>query len=326
MQTSKQFVKDLKDRDSVLSTFLAVDRQILKDRNGKPYMSLNLADATGSINARIWEKVEDWQKVFEPGDFVKVKGHVQTYQSRKQIIVHDVEKMGSDQIDLKDFVVRSALDPQLMWKQLLEMVESIDNDHVRELSLRVLNRPGLKEQMLKAPAAKSIHHAYLGGLLEHVLSIAQIMNFLAGHYTSLDRSLLLFGALFHDLGKLWELSVEEGIKYTNTGRLVGHMVIICEVIDETVREIHEFPLELKDVLKHIVLSHHGKLEFGSPKEPMLPEAVMVAMIDDLDSKMNTILGFMMNELSLNESWTRLHPQFSRYFYLDFLRRKHQPKE
>lgn len=317
----KQFVRDLKDRDHVGSIFLATDKMVLTDRNGKTYMSFNLADASGSINARVWEKVEDWSKSFEPGDFVQVKGFVQTYQNRRQVIVQEIQRASQTDVALKDFVGAAVTDPNQMFDQLVKLAETLGEPNIRALTLAVLNDEEVKPRLLRAPAAKSIHHAYMGGLLEHVLSICQVMEFLATHYRFLNRDLLLFGAIFHDIGKVWELSIDEGIRYTDRGRLVGHMAIACELIDDKTRAIDQFPPSLKDVLKHIVLSHHGKLEYGSPKEPAFPEAMVVAMIDDLDSKLNTVLGFMRQELGSGESWTRLNPHFERYFYLDFLRAK-----
>ena len=190
-----------------------------------------------------------------------------------------------------------------------------------------LTAPDLQERLLKAPAAKTIHHAYRGGLLEHVLSIVDLMGVLAAHYPLLDRDLLVFGAIYHDLGKLFELDITEGIHYTHSGRLVGHMAIACEMIDRFTAEQTDFPADLRDVCKHIVLSHHGKLEYGSPKLPMFPEAMVVAMIDDLDSKLNTVFGFLRTEVQSappTESWTHYNPAFERYFYLDFFRKRLPP--
>ena len=190
-----------------------------------------------------------------------------------------------------------------------------------------LTAPDLTELLLKAPAAKTIHHAYRGGLLEHVLSITDLMRVIGAHYAWLDPDLLIFGAIYHDLGKLFELEITEGIHYTHSGRLVGHMAVACEMIDRFTAVQPDFPPKLKDCLKHIVLSHHGKLEYGSPKLPMFPEAMVVAMIDDLDSKMNTVFNFCKTEvqsLPPGESWTHFHPGFERYFYLDFFRRRLPP--
>lgn len=320
-QNQKQFVRDLKDRDQVSSTFLAVDKVVLTDRNGKSYMSFNLTDSSGSINARIWDRVENWVNSFEPGDFVQVKGIVQTYQNRKQLIVNEIAKSDGTRVDLKDFVRETMEDPKALFDRLNGFVKSIKNEKIRKLTELALADREVHSLLLRAPAAKTIHHAYMGGLLEHIVSICTIMDFLAKHYSFLNRDLLLFGAIFHDLGKIWELSLEEGIKYTDRGRLVGHMVLSCELIDRLAKQIPEFDQQTEDVLKHIVLSHHGKYEYGSPKEPALIEAMVVAMIDELDSKLNTVVEFMRQELGTGERWSRLNPKFDRYFLLDFLRER-----
>ncbi len=149
------------------------------------------------------------------------------------------------------------------------------------------------------------------------------MESIVKHYPFLSRDLLIFGAIYHDLGKIFELDLSEGIHYTRAGRLVGHMVLACEMIDKQAAKIPDFPDEMRDILKHIILSHHGKLEYGSPKLPMFPEAIVVAMIDDLDSKMNTLFHFLKTEVGnvpASENWSHYHPGFERYFYLDFFRR------
>lgn len=319
--STKQYVRDLKDKDQVESIFLVTEKSSLTDRNGKLYLSITLSDSTGHFNGRIWEKADEIQKRFESGDFVKVRGFVQTYQNRKQLIVHDCNKVLSNEVNLSDYIGVSQLDPIKMYDQLLDLVLGIQNDFIRGLMHSTLIDEEIKVRLLKAPAAKTIHHAYIGGLLEHILSICELMKSVAHNYKWLNLDLLIFGAVFHDIGKLWELSIEDGIKYTDRGRLVGHMAIGCELIDEKSRSIFGFPVALKESLKHIVLAHHGKLEYGSPKEPAFPEAMVVAMIDDLDSRMNTIFHFMKSELSGGENWTRFNTQFERYFYLPFLRDK-----
>jgi 3'-5' exoribonuclease len=207
------------------------------------------------------------------------------------------------------------------------MVAKMKNPFIRELVEKTLTDPKLQDVLLRAPAAKTIHHAYRGGLLEHIHSIAGVMEALVKHYSFLDRDLLIFGAIYHDIGKIYELDLSEGIHYTQSGRLVGHMALACEMIDAKASAIPDFPSDVKDVLKHIVLSHHGKLEYGSPKLPMMPEAIVVAMIDDLDSKMNTLFHFLKNEVQNvpeNEKWSHYHPGFESYFFLDFFRKQQPP--
>lgn len=317
----KQFVSHLSEKDQIRSVFLATDKVSLSDRNGKRYISLNLKDSSGSINARVWDNVDRIEPTFNSGDFVWIKGHVQVYQNRKQVVVHDLKPAPDEEVNLSDFVKESAVSPENLNKKLSGYVTSIENEFIRQFLEISLKDEAVLSKLFKAPAAKSIHHAYMGGLLEHIISICDVMDRLATHYKWLNRDLLIFGAIFHDIGKVLELKVENGIQYSDKGRLVGHMAIACEFIDRFSSGIDGFPEQLVDILKHIVLSHHGRLEYGSPKTPAFPEAVVVAMIDDLDSKLNTMLTFMESELEGGESWTRYHQGFDRYFYLDIFRKQ-----
>ena len=323
MSTSVQkvFVKDLKEKESIRSTFLVSEKMELSDKNGKPYMTLNLQDVTGSIDARVWENVENLGSFFQVGDFIEVKGHVQVYHNRKQMIVHDLKKASLEEVNLLDFVQGPSKNPEEMLEELIQVVGSLQSPFISELLLNTLEDESVQPFLMKSPAAKTIHHAYIGGLLEHILSICKIMDFLSQHYNFLDRDLLIFGAIFHDIGKIYELEVEKGIQYTDRGRLIGHMELACEMIDSGAEKILGFPEELKDILKHIVLSHHGRLEYGSPKRPKFLEALIVAMIDDLDSKVNTMYNFMLGELETGEKWSKFNQKFERYFYLEFLRKQ-----
>lgn len=318
---SKQFIKDLNDKENVKSIFLVSDKQFLVDKKGKYYLNMNLSDKSGALNARMWDKVDTITHQFDSGDFVEVKGHVQFYQNKKQIVVHDLKKISSDQIIIEDFVAISQNPPDETLKAILQIVETLHNPHIQNLLLATLSDVRWHSQLLKSPAAKTIHHAYVGGLLDHILSICHIMEFMANHYKSLNRDLLIFGAIYHDIGKVRELTLDQGIQYTTEGRLVGHMAIALEMIDEKFRELAIEDLELKSVLKHIVLSHHGRLEYGSPKRPKFLEALVVSMIDELDSRIHSVEGIMNSELSNQQPWTSYQAQYDRYFYLDILRSK-----
>lgn len=318
---SKQFVKDLKDKDQIKSVFLASDKVLLTDRNGKRYLSLNLGDTTGAINARLWEKADEVEVLFNSGDFIWVKGHVQVYQNRRQIVLHDLRKANLDEYKVDDFIKGPSRKVDDLWADILKFISSVENPAIQQLLVQTINDRDVSEKLKLAPAAKSIHHAYMGGLLEHIVSICQVMDLIAQHYTWLQRDYLIFGAIYHDIGKIEELENKGGIQYSNRGRLVGHMGIALEYIDRYSKEIPGLSEELKDLLKHIVLSHHGKLEYGSPKTPVFPEAIVVNIIDDLDSKLNTLHHFMINEIEGEESWTRYHQGFDRYIYLDLLKKQ-----
>lgn len=314
----KQFVKDLNDKDQVQSVFAVKDKNIQTGKNGRPYMSLSLQDISGTIDARIWDNVEAISRKFSGGDFVQVKGQIQLFQNRKQLIVHSIDKAEAGSFQVSDLMKASSRLSEEMFEELLQIVKTIKNDHIRELVLNIIQDREIHEKLLRCPAAKTIHHAYIGGLLEHVLSICGLMNFISGHYPVLDRDLLIFGAIFHDLGKVWELDVQGGIHYTDEGRLVGHLVLASEVIEKNASKILGFPVELKNILKHIVLSHHGRLDYGSPKRPKLLEAYVVAAIDDFDSKMNNLENYMREEKKSGEKWSRYNSSFDRYFYLNWL--------
>lgn len=318
---SKQFIKELTDNENVKSIFLVGDKQVLKDKKGKNYLSMSLSDKSGSLNARMWDKVDLVAHQFDAGDFIEVKGHVQLFQNKKQIVVHDIKKITPDLVDIEDFVSVSEHPPEETLNSILQLVEKVENLNIKNVLLSSLNDERWKSQFIKAPAAKTIHHAYVGGLLDHIYSICKIMEFLASHYSFLNRDLLIFGAIYHDIGKIRELSLEQGIQYTTEGRLVGHMGIALEMIDEKFNELNINDLELKSVLKHIVLSHHGRLEYGSPKRPKFLEALVVSMIDELDSRMNSVETMMSMELENNQEWTGYQQQYDRYFYLEILRKQ-----
>jgi 3'-5' exoribonuclease len=316
---SKQFVNSFEDKQPIQSVFLVKEKFLLKGKNGKNYLSVVFADRTGAIDGRIWDNVDETASLFQTGDFVRVKGMVQLFQNRKQLVVHKVERAPTGEFDLKDFVQVSAVDPKEMFARLLELVQSIRDPRIKQLTLDVIQDPTIQPKLLQYPAAKTIHHAYWGGLLEHILSICQIMQFLSEHYPKLNRDLLYFGAIFHDVGKLWELDYEGGTTYTDGGRMLGHLVMAVELVEKFAARQSDFSEELKMVLKHIVLSHHGKLEYGSPKTPQFLEAFIVAFIDDFDSKVNTIQMFIENERQTGEKWSRFHQLFERYFYLGITR-------
>lgn len=320
--TAKVFVKDLQDKQTFTSHFLVRDKAVLTGKNGKTYISLNLSDSTGSIDARIWDNVDSIGELFQNGDVVRVKGSVQLFQNRRQAIVHRVEKAMPGDYQMSDFLSSSARAPEDMMAELLQIAEGLEDRAIRQLVLDVLSDPEIRPRILRAPAAKTIHHAYVGGLLEHVLSICGLMKSMHGHYRAqgieMKLDLLLFGAIFHDIGKIWELDAPEGvgITYTDKGRLLGHMIMAVELVEKKASRILGFPEETKDLLKHIILAHHGRLEYGSPKVPMFLEAFVVAAIDDLDSKINTIGMFLKAERdSQAEKWSRFNQLFERHFLL-----------
>lgn len=319
---TRQTVRTLQDKQNVDEVYLVAEKHMGFGKNGRAFLSLTVSDATGSVDAKIWDRAEDLSKEFMTGDFVKIKGAIQVFQNRKQLIIHRLEKVAAETVDSAEFIAQSALNPLDLFNQLLVIINSVKNDFIRQLLQDTVQDEEVKNLMLQAPAAKSIHHAWRGGLLEHIISICKIMDFMGSHYAFLNRDLLLFGAIFHDIGKIYELTFEQSFGYTDRGRLIGHIQIGCELVDKKSARILGFPDELRDICKHIILSHHGKLEYGSPKRPKFLEALVVAMVDDFDSKVSTVNTLLENERASGERWSRYNEMFDRYFLLDDLKTKY----
>ncbi|MGZ3725385.1 MAG: 3'-5' exoribonuclease YhaM family protein [Pseudobdellovibrio sp.] len=315
-------IKLLSDKDPIQDRPLLVkDKVVGVGKNGKSFLSLLLGDKTGHIDARVWDRVDEISELFNIGDIIKVKGQVQVYLNRKQIIVHKVEKPDESLYKKEDFLIEDVvIDVHALFSELIAIVNNLESSAIKQIILDSLQDEEIKKLVLKAPAAKSIHHAHRGGLLSHIVSIAKLMKFISQHYGYLNYDLLIFGAIFHDLGKVWELEINrEQIQYSHKGRLLGHMQLACELIDKKSARILGFPEDLKEILKHIVLSHHGKLEYGSPVRPYFMEAYVVASIDEFDSKMDTMFSFIKAERETGEPWSRYSEQFDRYFYIENLK-------
>lgn len=319
---TKQWIREMHDKVAVDSYFLIKERHTGVGKNGRLFMSLQLGDKTGSVDARLWDRVEDLMGLFDVGDVVKVKGLIQIFQGRKQLVVHKIEKAEAHGFAMAEFIPESNLNVQDLFVELMGIVKAVKNDHIRQLLLDTLEDSEIKTKFLQAPAAKSIHHGWKGGLLEHVLSISHLMNFMASHYKYLNRDLLIFGAIYHDIGKIWELSWDNGINYTDRGRLIGHLHMGCELLDRKAGRILGFDEDLKDRLKHIILSHHGKLEFGSPKRPKFMEALVVSMIDELDSRICSVHTVLENERESGDKWSRYNDLYDRYFLLEDMNEKY----
>ncbi|MES2801577.1 MAG: HD domain-containing protein [Bdellovibrionota bacterium] len=318
-------IKNLNDKDPVQDRiFLVKDKILGVGKTGKTFLTVLIGDQSGQLDGRIWDNIEEVSSKFEIGDLIKIKGVVQLYNQRKQLIVHRLEKVEDTMINKDDYKLKERhIDTYALYSELCQMVQEIEIQPLKQLMLDCLQDEEIKPRLLKAPAAKTIHHAHRGGLIEHIVSICKVMQFMASHYNYLNKDLLIFGAIFHDLGKIWELdqTEQQQIYYTNQGQMLGHMLLACELVEKKSQKILGFPEDLRTVLKHIILAHHGKLEYGSPKVPMFPEALVVAMIDDMDSKMDTMMSFINQERQSGESWSRYNENFERYFFLDDLKTK-----
>jgi 3'-5' exoribonuclease len=286
MKTS--FVTDLGSEQSITSFFLVHEKEIRNTREGKAYLRLELGDRSGTIEARMWDQFDAAVKDINRDDFVKVQARVEIYRNKPQLSLQNLRLAKPDEIDLADFLPHTKADVGKMYAQLLEYAGSIANPWLKKLTTGILSDPKIAARYKRAPAAKVMHHAYLGGLLEHVVGLCGLAKQIAAHYPELDVDLLLTAAILHDVGKLDELCYERAIGYTVEGQLLGHIVMEFETVSKAMDAIEGFPPNLKTVVQHMLISHHGQYEFGSPKLPMIREAMAFHYMDDLDSKLAAV--------------------------------------
>lgn len=285
----RQWTADLRERDSIHEVYLVTHKAMPLSKNGKPYLSLTLTDRTGSLDARVWDNVPEVTQRFSDSDYVKVKGRAVLFQERLQLHVQTLERVDAEAVSPADFLPRTKVPPETLWAQLTALLQSVHNPHLRRLLDRVLDDAPFLEAYQRVPAGKSIHHARLGGLLEHSLSVCRLVDAICAAYAPaypdlLDRDLLLTAAFLHDAGKTLELSADRRFEYTNAGRLLGHIVLGAELVAAHLQPLEDFPEDLALHLRHLLLSHHGELDHGSPKRPKTAEAWILHFVDLLDCR------------------------------------------
>ena len=315
----RRFINQLADQEAVDQIFLASEKQLRPNRNGNLYLQVQLSDRSGSISARLWNATEEHLRLFENGDYIRVVGATQVYQGGLQIIATKVVKASGEEIDPSVFRRLSNDDVNTLFSKLKEMLSGISNPPLKALSEAFLLDAPLMERFQKAPAGVKLHHAHEGGLLEHVVGLMKLAIQVAQCYPHLHRDLLLVGVLLHDIGKLEELAYERDFHYTDAGQLLGHVVLGLQILDAKICEAGKnlaepFPQDLALQLKHLVVSHHGHYEFGSPKLPMTLEALTLHLIDHLDAKLAEFMQIMRDDLNVEGRWTPYQPQLGRKLY------------
>jgi len=271
------------------SFFLVLAKQQRTTRQNKPYLSLTLGDKKGQIEGRVWELGDPRiAKDFDRGDMVKVRGSVSRFDDRAQLKVDQLRKALDSEADKKDMLPATSRDVGELWRMLEASIASVTNPDLKRLLNALLTDAPIAQAFREAPAARQLHHAWLGGLLEHVVSLLGLADRVAAHYPMLDRDLLVTGVILHDIGKIRELSWNTGFDYTVEGVLLGHIQMGVDLAEKTIAGLPGFPDRLRTLVLHMILSHHGKLEFGSPKLPMIPEALVLNFLDDLDAKMQAM--------------------------------------
>ena len=295
----------------ITSNFVVVAKQIKPKKTGEPYLALTLADRSGQLEAKMWDNVDEVLNAFDQDDFLKIKGLVNKYKNRFQLTIHKLRKLGDTEIEFDDYLPKTTKNIDELWLTLAAFVAGFENPYLRLLVQSFMSDPEIAAAYRNAPAAKTLHHAYIGGLLDHVVSLFRSCDLVCRNYPQVNRDLLLTGVFLHDIGKIHELAYNRSFSYTTRGQLLGHMIIELEMLQAKLTLVPDFPAELKTLLEHLIISHHGEYEFGSPKLPMFPEALLLHYMDDLDSKMEAMRAQFEREADLESPWTSYNSSLGR---------------
>ena len=310
------FANQIKDGQAIEDIFLVKNMSRAETRAAKPYLIMTLMDRSGEIGARLWENADSFLGACEPGNLVQIRGQAQAYRGTLQIKIDSALQIDKKEADIELFLQATKKNIDEMAREINAIAHGVKDTYCRKLLLKFFKDRSFFVEFQRAPAAKTMHHAYLGGLLEHTLAVAQLALLVADFYPALDRDLLVTGALLHDLGKTRELAFDSfPFGYTDKGRLVGHLVIGVEMIRDMVKTIPGFPEDLATRLQHLVLSHHGRYEFGSPALPMLSEAFVLNFLDDLDAKLNFLDRLQEQATEPGYQWTDFQRTLERFLYV-----------
>jgi 3'-5' exoribonuclease len=297
------YIGELQPNQIISGTFLVAYKDVRQKKSGELYLSLTLADRTGDLDAKMWDNAADAVDTFDRESFVRVKGLLQIFQNRLQLTIYKIQPVPDAEVDSTDFFPTSKRDRDEMFRVLQGWIAQVVNPHIRALLEAIFGDEAIAAAYRTAPAAKAVHHARIGGLIEHVLSLCHLARFTAAHYEGIDFDLLLAGVLLHDIGKIRELNYARGFSYSDEGQLIGHINIGVGIVTEKLRQVPDFPPKLRDLLFHLILSHHGELEFGSPKVPMFAEALLLHHLDNLDSKMEHARAYVEHDRLVEGVWT-----------------------
>jgi len=316
---SRRLITELPPQCQLDQTFLATHKQLRPNRNGQLYIQVELADKSGTITGRLWNASDDDFGGFEDGDYVRVEGHTQLYSGSLQLIIASIERADPRTIDESEFLVLSKHDLVRLEAELNAILATITSAPLKALADELLADGPLMEAFRRTPAGVKHHHAYAGGLLDHVVNLLRLADRVAPLYPALDRNLLLVGVLVHDIGKTQELESRQGFSYTDVGQLLGHVLLGLEIVDAKIRAIEartgqRFEPEAAVRVKHMIASHHGQYEFGSPKLPMTLEAMALHHLDHLDAKMAGTIQLLQNEATAEDGWTQYQQSQGRKFF------------
>jgi 3'-5' exoribonuclease len=319
MPSLRRFVNQLGERESIDQVFLVADKQLRANRNGNLYLQLRLNDKTGSLTGMLWNASDQLFNSVQTGNYLRVSGTTQVYNGQMQMIITRVEPADPRQVDEQDFITVSGEEIDRLAKRLAELLRGVKNVHLRNLAECFLADDEFMRKFTAAPAGIKNHHAYRGGLLAHVVSLMEVCRVVAPLYPELDGDLLLVGAFLHDAGKIDELTYDREFGYSDEGQLIGHVVMIISTVEDKVAESEnlsqeKFPRELLLRLKHLIVSHHGEYEFGSPKLPMTLEAIALHLLDNLDAKLYSVAQILKEDAGSDSPWTSFNQALGRKFF------------
>lgn len=297
------YISELVPSQPVQGVFLVQIKDVRQKKTGEPYLSLTLADRTGDVDAKMWDNAQEVLSTFEKDDFIRVKGILQVFQNRPQLTIHKLQPVPLSEVDVTDFLPASRRDRNEMFAELRQWIASMTDPYLKTLLERIFAEEAIALAFRTAPAAKSVHHSFIGGLLEHVLSLCHLAKFTAAHYADIDFDLLLAGVILHDIGKITELHYARSLGYSTPGQLLGHISIGVRMVDDAIREVPGFPPTVRDLLLHMILSHHGSLEYGSPKVPVFLEAMLLHQLDTMDAKMECMRASIEKDRQIDGVWT-----------------------
>lgn len=300
-------IGDLKEGDKVRSYFLVREKTKLLTKADKPYLSVDLMDRDGSINGKMWDNAEQASECFEKGDVVAVRGLANSYQGRMQLKIVDIrtaDERDKEHLDMSDIIPHTPHDPDAMWEQIMETIGTVENDRTRELLTNIFNDEKVGPAFKNATAARDMHHNYVGGLLEHTLSVTVVADFLCNHYgAEINRDIVIAGALLHDIGKIEEIDSSRDFNYTIEGSLKGHVVIGVGIVRDFAAAAADFPREILLLIEHLIISHQGQKEWSSPIEPKTPEAQILHLADLTDARMFQMLRAIREDRNEDDPFT-----------------------
>ncbi len=314
MKNKEIYLKDIKQGEKVASTFLVAEKNMAFSLKGSPYLNVRLKDKTGELDGKVWDNAMELDQQFKKGDIIYIEGKAANYKNSIQISIVKIVKNAWEDVEPADYLPAAKGEVVAMFDEMLAYVEKIQTKPLQDLLQAFFRDQKTVELFQRAPAAKGFHHIYLGGLLEHTLSVVRLLEKVSEHYPTLNKDMLITGGILHDIGKIYEFSYDHIIDYSDEGRLIGHIVMGVEMIDKKIDNIPDFPPQLALELRHIILSHHGEFEFGSPKRPKTLEALVVHYIDDLDAKFNAFQILITDSTNTDSDWTNYNRLLERFIY------------